>query len=40
MTQVREQSDPLGFQLPEIFVGVGITFLVQDLVELKLFGPS
>lgn len=38
--QVREQSGPLRFQLPEIFLGVCITFLVQDLVGLKPFGPS
>lgn len=40
VTQVRKQSDPLGFQLPEIFLGVWISFLVQDLVGLKPFGPS
>lgn len=40
MTQVREQSDPLGFQLPAIRLGVCITWLVHDLVGLKLFGPS
>lgn len=34
MTQVREQSDPLGFQLPEIRLGVYITCLVDDLVGL------
>lgn len=40
MTQVREQSDPLGFQLPEILLGVCITFLVQGLVGLKWLGLS
>ena len=35
-----EQSDTFSFQLPEIFLAVCITFLVQDLLRLKLCGPS